>query len=390
MYCPRCNLHSREYVDRCPLCEGPMEVDEAGSAVMKTPVMSDKDEGTDDFFQEASFSLPEEKARKDLSLASTIAMEIDQDFLDARKEGDTVRLLEPEEASAPVEEEPQEPETTQPIFVREPPEDEGQEEMEEPSKSRIPILLAIVLLVCILGGLGYWFFLRPQGPSETKVAMTTPEPATIATEPATPPALAPEPAVSEQPALSSPTPPEVQAPEAASPVQAPIPAAPAPEEAKAPAPAAETAPLLPVESKAPAAAPAAPPAAPETKEVKVAAARPAAPPEPSAKKPAPEPPKAAIAAKEPSVPSGQLPAPSEDGRYSVHVGSFKVEANAFALRDKLQKKGYPVICALVSIPEKGDWYRVRVGYYPGKGEASQVAARLQKEEKLSAVIFNKR
>lgn len=384
MYCPRCNLHSREYVDRCPLCEGPMEVDEAGSAVMKTPVVPEKEEGTDDFFQEASFSLPEEKARKDLSLASTIAMEIDQDFLDAHKEGDTVRITGPEEASAPEEEaEPPEPEATQSLYVNEPSEEEEEEEIEEPSKSRLPLLLVLVLLVCILGGLGYWFFLRPQGPSETEPAMTTQEPVLNAPEQAP----TPEPAVSEQPAPSALTSPERQAPEAAPPVQAPLPKTPVPEEAKAPAPSVESVPPIPVAPKAPAAAP---PAAPESKEVKVAAPRPAAPAEPSAKKAAPEPPKPAAAPKEPSASTGQLPAPSEDGRYSVHVGSFKVEANAFALRDKLQKKGYPVICALVSIPDKGDWYRVRVGYYAGKGEASQVAARLQKEEKLSVFIFNKR
>lgn len=388
MYCPRCNLHSREYVDRCPLCEGPMEVDEAGSAVMKTPVIPEKEEGTDDFFQEASFSLPEEKAHKDLSLASTIALEIDQVLLDGHKEEDTVRVGGVEEPSAPVvEEEPLESEPAQSLDVGQPAEEE--EGIEESSRSRLPLLLVLVLILCIIGGLGYWFFLRPQGPAETEVAMTTQKPATTA------PAAVPSPgfAVSEQSLPSTPAAPEGQAPEALPP--APAPTAPVPEAAKAPAPGGDTASTFtPDETQAPAAVPApvaAPAAAPETtKEVKVTSPRPAAPPEPSSDKAAAVAPKPAASPKKSLASPGELPAPSETGLYSVHVGSFKMETNAFALRDKLHKKGYPVICALVSLPEKGDWYRVRVGYYASRNEALRVAARLQKDEKLPTAIFNKR
>ncbi|MBW1855745.1 MAG: hypothetical protein JRJ00_13870, partial [Deltaproteobacteria bacterium] len=51
-----------------------------------------------------------------------------------------------------------------------------------------------------------------------------------------------------------------------------------------------------------------------------------------------------------SVSSALSATPEE--KYSIHVGSFKVKENAFDLRDKLQNKGYPILCFLLPIPGK--------------------------------------
>ncbi|MBW1679594.1 MAG: hypothetical protein JRJ08_05560, partial [Deltaproteobacteria bacterium] len=60
MYCPSCNLHSEEYADKCPLCNGPMEVDEVGSSAIKTPT-PDKDESTEDLNGEEVWGIAEEE-----------------------------------------------------------------------------------------------------------------------------------------------------------------------------------------------------------------------------------------------------------------------------------------------------------------------------------------
>ncbi len=80
--------------------------------------------------------------------------------------------------------------------------------------------------------------------------------------------------------------------------------------------------------------------------------------------------------------SSALSATPEEG-YSIHVGSFKVKENAFDLRDRLQSKGYPVLCSLLPIPGKGEWYRVEVGYYSSLEEAQQAASKLESEEKIT-------
>ena len=77
-------------------------------------------------------------------------------------------------------------------------------------------------------------------------------------------------------------------------------------------------------------------------------------------------------------------------KYSIHVGSFKVKENAFDLRDRLQNKGYPVLCSLLPIPGKGEWYRVEVGYYSSREEAQQAASKLESEEKLTTLSLTKR
>jgi cell division protein FtsN len=75
--------------------------------------------------------------------------------------------------------------------------------------------------------------------------------------------------------------------------------------------------------------------------------------------------------------------PRPEGKYSIHVGSFKVKEYAFDLRDRLQNKGYPVLCSLTPIPGKGEWYRVEVGYYSSLEEAQQAASKLESEEKIT-------
>jgi cell division septation protein DedD len=96
-----------------------------------------------------------------------------------------------------------------------------------------------------------------------------------------------------------------------------------------------------------------------------------------------------VSAQEPEGAMTALPASSEEGRYSIHVGSFKQKENADEIVGRLQKKGYPVVCNLVDIPGKGELYRVKVGYYANGTEAKQVAAKLKNEEKVFTLVLHR-
>jgi cell division protein FtsN len=83
------------------------------------------------------------------------------------------------------------------------------------------------------------------------------------------------------------------------------------------------------------------------------------------------------------------PKATPEGIYSLHVGSFRQEERAEALKDQLIQDGYPAISKFVNVPEKGDWYRVLVGNYVTREEAEGIAEKLRAEENVSALIMRK-
>ena len=49
------------------------------------------------------------------------------------------------------------------------------------------------------------------------------------------------------------------------------------------------------------------------------------------------------------------------------------------IETELKKKGFTAYRAIGKVPGKGIWYRVRVGDYQSRADASKVLARLKKE-----------
>ena len=78
----------------------------------------------------------------------------------------------------------------------------------------------------------------------------------------------------------------------------------------------------------------------------------------------------------------------KDGELAVQVASTKDSKSAEAMVKKLQKKGYPAFSIKADIPEKGTWYRVRVGYFNGKTEADAMRRQLMKEN-FEGIIVRK-
>jgi hypothetical protein len=82
--------------------------------------------------------------------------------------------------------------------------------------------------------------------------------------------------------------------------------------------------------------------------------------------------------------SSPLVAEENSGKgWMVQLGSFKEGKNAEHFVSRIKKKGYT---PFVVRGNNSEWYKVRVGPYPSKNEASQVAKDLKKDQRISALV----
>jgi cell division protein FtsN len=80
--------------------------------------------------------------------------------------------------------------------------------------------------------------------------------------------------------------------------------------------------------------------------------------------------------------------PQKGGTLAVQVASTKDPASANYMAAQLQNKGYPAFTMKAEIPEKGTWYRVRIGYFNSKADAESVQRQLL-QEKYKGIIVRK-
>ena len=71
---------------------------------------------------------------------------------------------------------------------------------------------------------------------------------------------------------------------------------------------------------------------------------------------------------------------------TVQVAAVKSEAEARQLSEKLRQRGYASYVEPVAVPEKGTWYRVRMGEFPSKEFARSTMERLQKDGFAPAIV----
>ncbi len=76
------------------------------------------------------------------------------------------------------------------------------------------------------------------------------------------------------------------------------------------------------------------------------------------------------------------------GSLAVQVASTKDAASAEALVKKLTQLGYAGFSTMAEIPNKGTWYRVRVGPYRTKAEAEQMRQELTKDTFKGIIVRN--
>ena len=375
MYCPRCNLHSEEYVDKCPLCAGSMEVDELGSGLMKTPTMPEK-ERTDAFAKEESLELNEEDFGEGTDVNSISGLELEQEKImeEAKKE---LPDAEPgdEKTVPPFREEEYLFDQKEQLYQQEIPRHSG-----DNKSSPLFISIGFLVILVLIGG-GYFYFFQSGETSllkKVKVALSKKE------------TTSPQSVVSPQ------------APVAEKQKEPPETISTQPEEVTPPLVSEKTEEVLPEKTGAekpeitkpatPKQEPKEPVASPKSPEALVAKPEPqkeeALPVSPAPAKPQ-EKPQMTKASKGALSKTKEitLPAPTSAGQYSIMVGAFKVEGNASDLKDRLQRKGYPVTSYSIDLPGKGSWYRVIVGNYADLKETRKIASTLKTEEKIPALIM---
>ncbi|HJV35651.1 SPOR domain-containing protein, partial [Geomonas sp.] len=111
-------------------------------------------------------------------------------------------------------------------------------------------------------------------------------------------------------------------------------------------------------------------------------------PEPHASQPAPTAPAPAPAAAPAPAPEGAPAAApeaakaSEKGasstRYTVQIASYRDKKEADAAQAKLAAKGVAAYLVESKVPDKGVWYRIRVGKHLSKAEADELVGKTGK------------
>lgn|GEM_PF-1543495 len=375
MYCPRCNLHSEEYVDKCPLCTGSMEVDELGSSLIKTPTMTEK-EGTEAFPKEESLELNEDDFGEGTDVNSISGLELEQE-----------KIMEEAKKELP-DEEPGDEKTVSPFreekYLFEQKAQVYQPEIQKQSdgKKSSPLFISVgILVILVLIGGGYFYFVQSGEPSLLKMVRV---------------ALSKKETTSPQHVVSP------QAPLVEKQNEPPETISRQPEEVKPPLVSEKTEEVLPEKTfaeKPEITKPATPKqeskepvASPKSLDAFVTNPKPqkeeAPPVFPAPAKPQ-EKPKMTKASKGTLSKTKEITfsAPTPAGQYSIMVGAFKVEQNARDLKDRLQRKGYPVTSYLIDLPGKGSLYRVIVGKYADLKETRKVASKLKSEEKIPALLM---
>jgi len=88
-----------------------------------------------------------------------------------------------------------------------------------------------------------------------------------------------------------------------------------------------------------------------------------------------------------ATPSGVVRVKSSDSaRYSIQVGSYPELPEANGIVEKWKKLGYPAYMMIADIPDRGRWYRVRIGGFNSKDEASGYLSDLNKREGVEALV----
>jgi DNA-binding response OmpR family regulator len=100
-------------------------------------------------------------------------------------------------------------------------------------------------------------------------------------------------------------------------------------------------------------------------------------------------PQQVIVEKKPAPPSAPPPKMKPEGKpmYSVQIGIFRNEANAIALTKKYKNSGYDVFTQKSTAKDKGILYRVLIGKFGNKKEATRFAKNIRDKEKINVIIF---
>lgn len=89
-----------------------------------------------------------------------------------------------------------------------------------------------------------------------------------------------------------------------------------------------------------------------------------------------------------AAPSDTRPATAsvDRGRFTIQVAAFQEIRGAEQMVGTLRSKGYPAYQIQVTVPGKGDWYRVRVGAFESREAAEATLKKLSNDQVRGMVI----
>jgi len=77
---------------------------------------------------------------------------------------------------------------------------------------------------------------------------------------------------------------------------------------------------------------------------------------------------------------------AQNARYSVQVGSYPDMAEGTRVVEKWKTKGYPAYLMIADIPDRGRWYRVRIGGFESREEATRYLEEFASRENVEALV----
>lgn len=79
-------------------------------------------------------------------------------------------------------------------------------------------------------------------------------------------------------------------------------------------------------------------------------------------------------------------APQPKKRVAIQVASLKDPRAADNMVAKFKRMGYPAYRIIGKIPNRGIWYRVRIGSYPGRTQAKEMLITLRKDKVKGIIV----
>ncbi len=95
-----------------------------------------------------------------------------------------------------------------------------------------------------------------------------------------------------------------------------------------------------------------------------------------------------MAAQASNVDDVPMSEPGMDGGYQVQVASFQAQADADKFVEDLRKRGHRAFRQAANVPGRGIWHRVRIGSFDTAYEATQYQRKLEKQERISAIVID--
>jgi cell division septation protein DedD len=91
---------------------------------------------------------------------------------------------------------------------------------------------------------------------------------------------------------------------------------------------------------------------------------------------------------EPAQP--ERPNPGESSVFTLQVASFEAREEAQQFASDLRSRGHSVFLVRTSTPARGTWYRVRVGPFHNRRDATRYQVRFERTERLPTFLVQRR